>query len=212
MADSRVRKAAGTYGARDTIRGKSASSVIRGFLLLRDFHPELPGHAASQADIDAVRNGESRIVSCFLRGPSKPYPRRLTYGYLRISSKSMTWKPALRLPWRHTLQIDIRVLAVQAREPGWRELDHVPGGQKLRDGVMVPKWTVVSARQSAGSVEFLVPTPDVALVTGFLTGGSTEAVNWVLAPTACSRSKDYDRDSPQTLAVNGFDGMVRLPS
>jgi hypothetical protein len=158
MPGSPVRYGAGTYGLREVLRGRELRTIIRDFLLGRPLLAELPGQGASQADVDAVRAGEPRIVAAYLRGDFGSYPRRATSGRLRVSTGSMTWTPYFR------------VLCVQTRPPGIRELG-IPGGNRLRDGVMVPKWTVVTARKpETGTVDFVLPTPDAQLVTAWLTG------------------------------------------
>lgn len=170
MPGSPVRYGVGTYGPREVLRRRKFSRVMRDFLLGRPLIAELPGRDASQADVDAVRAGESRIVACYLRGNFESYPRRVTAGKLRVSTDSITWTPFIRFPWRHAVGIDFRVLCVQTRPPGIKEFD-IPSGEKLRDGVMVPKWTVVTAKKPGiGAVDFVLPTPDVQLVTAWLTG------------------------------------------
>jgi hypothetical protein len=165
-----VRYGVGTYGPREVLRRRKYSRVMRDFLLGRPLIAELPGRGASQADVDAVRAGESRIVACYLRGNFGSYPRRVTAGNLQVSTDSITWTPFIPFPWRHAVGIDFRVLCVQTRPPGIKEFD-VPSGEKLRDGVMVPKWTVVTAKKPGiGAVDFVLPTPDVQLVTAWLTG------------------------------------------
>jgi hypothetical protein len=47
-----------------------------------------PGPSRSEAGIEAVRAGQSRIVSCFLRGISAPYPVKLTHGVLTLSARA----------------------------------------------------------------------------------------------------------------------------
>jgi hypothetical protein len=170
MPGSPVRCGAGTYGPREVLRSRKFWTIIRDFLLGRPLIAELPGQRASQADVDAVRAGESRIVAAYLRGDFGAYPRRATSGKLRVSADSMTWTPYFRFPWRRGVDIGFRVLCVQTRPPGIKELG-IPGGERLRDGVMVPKWTIVTARKpEAGTVDFVLPTPDVQLVTAWLTG------------------------------------------
>lgn len=170
MPGSPVRYGVGTYGPREVLRRRKFSRVMRDFLLGRPLIAELPGQGASQVDVDAVRAGESRIVACYLRGNFGSYPRRVTAGKLQVSSDSITWTPFIPFPWRHAVGIDFRVLCVQTRPPGIKEFD-VLGGEKLRDGVMVPKWTVVTAKKPGiGAVDFVLPTPDVQLVTAWLTG------------------------------------------
>jgi hypothetical protein len=170
MASGSPRKAAGTYGALDVLRSRGNSALIRDLLLLRHVVPELPGKDASEADVEALRNGSSFIVSCYLRGTFGPYPKRLTYGSLLVSPDRASWKPYIGLPRRRALVIESCFVVVQTRPPGTREVLKVRNIERLRDGVMTPQWTVVSARGAVGSLDFVVPTPDVPLVSAWLYG------------------------------------------
>jgi hypothetical protein len=79
-AGQRTRKSAGTYGLIGGLR-----------------HPSLmfkqPEPAQSQGDLQAVRGGGARKVSCFLRGSFAPYPRRLRQGTLYLSALNVHWEP-----------------------------------------------------------------------------------------------------------------------
>jgi hypothetical protein len=160
-------RAAGTYGLRDVTRNRPAISVLRDVLSRRALVPELPGRAESEADVAAFRRGASRIVSCHLRGSLKPYPQRLTYGYLLISASEASWKPYLRLPWRHPIEIDFVSPWVQTRPPGLKELN-IDHGTKICEGVMESRWIVVTARNSSETIDFVVPFSDVPLVTAWV--------------------------------------------
>lgn len=83
-------KAVGTYGAREVFHDRGLTVIVRNLLLRQPVITELPGWAASQADIAAFRQGEELVVSCHLGGTVKPYPRRLTYGILLIPLRSRT--------------------------------------------------------------------------------------------------------------------------
>jgi hypothetical protein len=163
----RVPRAVGTYGIRDVLRGRRVGPTLRDFLLRRPLVPELPGRAASQADVEALGRGESRVVACHLRATFGPYPRRLTHGSLLVSARSATWTPYLRFPWRSALNMDLEVPWVRTRRPGLRDLN-VDRRQKVCDGVMVSRWMFVTARYPAGSIDFVVPFPDVPLITAWL--------------------------------------------
>lgn len=78
----------------------------------------------------------------------------------------------MRLPWRHTLHIGSGFSSIQARPPGLCELIFVSDAEKLRGGVIVPQWTVVTARSPVGTLDLVVPTADVPLVSAWLNGGS----------------------------------------
>src|ERR1700678_507482 len=70
----RVRKAVGTYGMSDMLRNPARQ--------IRISSEGPPGREAGSVDIAAVRAGEARRVSCFLRGTLDPFPRRLKQGDL----------------------------------------------------------------------------------------------------------------------------------
>jgi hypothetical protein len=63
--------------------------------------------------------------------------------------------------------MDLEVPWVRTRPPSLGELN-VDRSQKAGDGVMVSRWMVVTARYPAGTLDFVVPFPDVALVTAWL--------------------------------------------
>jgi hypothetical protein len=57
--------------------------------------------------------------------------------------------------------------------PSWyRGLASVKNSEKPRDGVMVSQWTVVTAQNPTGALDFVVPTPDVPLVSAWLRGSA----------------------------------------
>lgn len=150
----RPRKAAGTYGFLDVL-----------------LHPALmfspQGPSRSNADIEAVRNGGSRIVSCFLRGSIQPFPPRLTQGTLTISASSATWKPYFRFP-RRPLRLEPRAESVTTRPADSREPGVKKGGQA--GVVTVPAFMVVTGHLQGGSADFVVPGADAPLVGAWLGG------------------------------------------
>jgi hypothetical protein len=146
----RPRNAAGTYGFIDGLR-----------------HPSLlfkpPSPAQSQGDLEAVRSGGARKVSCFLRGSFAPYPHRLRQGTLYLSALSAHWEPFWsfnRIPRAITRQ----VLSVTTRAADYRE----PNVKKGNGGFLnVPYFTVVTCETPSGAFDLVVPAVDVPLVTGY---------------------------------------------
>jgi hypothetical protein len=153
----------------NAVLARGIAAIAHDMLRGRPLVPELPGREASEADIEAVRRGESRLVDCILRGSCRPYPRWLTVGSLVMSAESATWTPVFRFPWRATLVIDFPALVVQARPPDHREWSRSDAGVMMPgEGGLVPKWMVVTARSTQGSLDFMIPSPDTPLVTAWL--------------------------------------------
>jgi hypothetical protein len=151
MAFSRgVRRAGGTYGAIGAIR--------RGF--------RLPSSAVADDDLSAVRRGELRAVSCFLRGSYDPYPRRSRQGIAVVGYSSVAWRPSwgLRRPVRE-LSEPIRKVRVRMADASDTNLKK--GGTAF--GVLqVPAFQVVVCTTDRGTLEFGVPTADVTLMESCL--------------------------------------------
>jgi hypothetical protein len=149
----RPRNSAGTYG-------------IIGVLLhpSRFFKPPPP--AASQADLAAVRRGEARRVSCFLRGSSAPFPSRLRQGWLYLSSHDAQWKPfwSIRRPAQ---QITGPIESVVTRPADHREPRVKKGGKAEYGLVTIPAFVVVTCQTPSGSIDLVVPSADVPLVVGY---------------------------------------------
>lgn len=156
----RTRKAVGTYGFGDLAR--AASAAVNG----------PPGPEAGQVDVDAVRSGEAREVSCFLRGSAEPYPRRLRQGSLFISLQETYWVPFLSFR-RQPLLIDIKAEWVRTRVADRREPNVKKGGSGPY-GVRVPTFVVVTCATQPGkgpaTVDFVVPNADALLVSSYLNG------------------------------------------
>ena len=146
------RKAAGTYGFADLLRRPS-----------RIFRPATPSEA--QQDIGAVRRGEARMVSCFLRGDHDPLPRRLTQGTLQLSATRTSWTRFWSLR-RTPIAIPSDVLAISTRSADYREPNVKKGGKAF--GVLpVPAFVVVTCNTTSGSMDLVVPAADVPLVTSY---------------------------------------------
>jgi len=150
-------KSAGTYGFLDVLRHPS-----------RILRPATP--AEGESDIEALRRGESRRVSCFLRGTFGPYPRRLKQGSLELSGLGATWRPFWSFR-RTLLSIDIEVASVDTRPADHRE-PRVNKGGKAFGVVGIPTFVVVTCSTPSGSLDLVVPSADLPLVAGFFRGRS----------------------------------------
>lgn len=128
-----------------------------------------PSRAQSQSDLEAVRTGDARKVSCFLRGSFAPYPHRLRQGTLYLSALSAHWEPFWSVR-RMPRAITGPVLSVTTRAADYRE----PNVKKGNGGFLnVPSFTVVTCETPSGAFDLVVPSVDVALVTGYLKPTST---------------------------------------
>jgi hypothetical protein len=163
-AGRRTEKAAGTYGL---------IGVLRNPLLL--FKPPEPKQ--SQGDLQAVRRGEARKVSCFLRGSLAPYPRRLRQGTLYLSGLNVHWEPfwsVRRIPQ----QITGPFLSITTRPADDREPNVKKGGGSILN---VPSFTVVTCHTPHGAVDLVVPEADARLVASCFeptsTGDRTRGTN-----------------------------------
>jgi hypothetical protein len=164
----RTRNAAGTYGMSDLLLSpaRAVSLMWKG----------PPGPEAGADDIAAVRAGEARKVSCFLRGSHDPYPRRLRQGTLYISAGDAHWAPfwSLRRP---QLQINIKSGHVRTRVADDREPNVKRGGIGPH-GVQIPAFMVVTCTTDATGVpetaDFVVPAADARLVASYFSGLLTQ--------------------------------------
>jgi len=116
-------------------------------------------------DIAAIEAGGSRRVSCFLRGTFDGLPRKLKQGTLVLSEGDVSWKPYWDL--RKT-SVDIRAeyRFVSTRDADERE-PRVKRGGKAHGVVAVPSFSVVSCSSDDGTVDFVVPAVDEALVVRY---------------------------------------------
>jgi len=143
-------RAAGTYGFLGVLR--HPSRILR-------------APAADAADIDAVRRGEARRVSCFLRGTVDPYPRRLKQGSLVLDGDHAAWTPFWSLR-RKPLEVKMEVQSVETRPADQRE-PNVKKGGKAYGVVQIPTFLVVTCQAASASVDFVVPAADERLVRSF---------------------------------------------
>jgi hypothetical protein len=163
----RTRNAVGTYGFTNLLL-----NPVRGLSIM---WKGPPAAEAGRADIAAVQAGEARKVSCFLRGSSDPFPRRLKQGVLYISAPEAHWVPfwSLRRP---RLPITIGARSVRTRPADYREPNVKQGGIALH-GVEVPVFMVVTRTTDTSdadeTVDFVVPAADAPLVASYLGGALT---------------------------------------
>ena len=123
------------------------------------------GSSEGIGDLDAVRSGEGRSVSCFLRGQVDPYPRRLKQGTLILQGTQAAWTPYWSLR-RTPMRLDLDVLSVQSRPADHREPNVKKGGTAFAV-VQVPTFVVVSCTTPSGDVDCVVPAADEPLVKAF---------------------------------------------
>lgn len=152
MAKERSLKAAGTYGLLDVLRhpGRILGSG---------------SEFAGGSDIEAIGQGGGRIVSCFLRGPCDPYPRRLKQGRLTLSGSEATWTPSWSLR-RRPLALDATISAIETRPADQREPNVKKGGRAF-GAVVIPHWVVVTCSTPSGEMDIVVPSADDRLIAEF---------------------------------------------
>jgi hypothetical protein len=146
-----AKKAVGTYGILDVLRHPS-----------RIFRP--PPASSGESDLRAVRSGEQRAVSCFLRA-FDPYPRTLKQGRLVLSGQKASWTPYWSVR-RTALVISTPVGSVSVRPADQREPNVKRGGTAF-GVVAIPAFVVITCQTVSGSLEFVVPQSDETLVAGF---------------------------------------------
>lgn len=120
-----------------------------------------PAEADAAADQQAFRDGEGRTVSCFLRGPGAPYPRRLRQGSLKLTRDGISWRPFWSLR-RRSIMINERIRSVDVRQAGRSEWNLKKGGNAY--GIPVPELQVIVCQTDRGVLELSVPDTDVGLV------------------------------------------------
>ena len=113
-----------------------------------DTATDISGTAQSkeQSDLVALRRGQSRSVSCFLRGEASGLPRSFRQGWLTISSTGMTWQRQ----WRHrgmVVRVPMLDRVVSVRRPGGR------GERNIKRNL----FKIVETSGPDGSVDFAVP-------------------------------------------------------
>ena len=125
-----------------------------------------PSDRAASADREALRRGEGRTVSCFLRGSAAPYPRHLRPGTLVLTHGEMGWRPQWSFR-RRLIPLRECVQSVEVRRPGRAEWNLKKGGTAF--GVIpVPEFKVIVCQTDRGALKLCVPATDVALVRAAL--------------------------------------------
>jgi hypothetical protein len=146
----RQQRSAGSRTVFDVIRG--------GF--------RMPKTHATENEIPDVRDGSSRVVSCSLRGPRDPFPKRTKQGSLQISNRKVIWFPTWGLH-RRRIEIDEQFRSISVRDPGKAEWNVKKGGNAF--GVIpIPKFQVIECESDKGTFEFTVPQLDLDLVESAL--------------------------------------------
>jgi hypothetical protein len=153
------KKAAGTYGTLGVLRHPS--------LILRP-----PPASSGESDLRAVRSGEHRLVSCFLRASFEPFPRTLKQGRLALADEKASWTPYWSVR-RAPLVVPTPVDSVSVRPADHREPNVKKGGTAF-GVVSIPAFVVVTCQTRSGSLEFVVPHSDESLVAGFFSSATKD--------------------------------------
>jgi hypothetical protein len=154
---TRTPKAVGTYGFLDAVCHPTVivPRMVRS-----------PKPSDGQADVEAVRRGEKRIVSCFIRGNFDPFPRQLKQGELVVGGAEPVWTPFWSIKHQPVVLdfevVDVITRPVDEREPSTR----IKQGIKLFGKVVPvgPIFTVVACITPLGYVDFVIPSADGPLV------------------------------------------------
>src|SRR6266550_2513542 len=99
MREKRPPHAAGTRNFREVFRSLGRA----------------PSKAAQNDDVEALREGAGRIVSCALRGSRSPYPRRFSHGLLQLTRGQAVWRPYWWSIKRQPINLVERVSRVEPR-------------------------------------------------------------------------------------------------
>jgi hypothetical protein len=144
--------ASGTYGFTGVIR--HPSRILR------------PGRTnISNDDVNALEHGESRRVSCFLRGTQDGFPKRLRQGSLTLQPGQADWSPFWSIR-REALLLDFIPSRIETRPADHREPNVKKGGKSL-GVVVVPSFVVVTCMLESGNIDLVVPGVDEELVERF---------------------------------------------
>jgi hypothetical protein len=117
--------------------------------------PLATGVSKLQSDREAIASGETREVSCWLRGTAPGLPEKLTQGYLFVGPQGMTWRrwwggkrnPLISIPQLDRVEQVIKPAGTST-------------GRQLKRGM----FTNVVATGPSGRVEFVVPGVGPALI------------------------------------------------
>ena len=154
----RLQRAAGTRNFGDLLRSRGRA----------------PKEDVKLEDVEAVKSGPGRTVSCALRGSTEPFPKRFKHGMIDLVPGRAVWRPYWWSLKRGTVSIDSHVLAAKSRARNPRtDWNIKSGGMHKSDGLLPSTgFTVIVFTTESGWFELAVPTPDVRLVTTFFTTSS----------------------------------------
>lgn len=115
-------------------------------------------------DRAALERGESRSVTCFLRGSSEPFPLTMQQGVLEVAAGKLLWRPywSIRRP---AIAIPTPVGNVNVRKPSWSHGEaNIKRGKKIIGPLRVPDFQVADASTDKGDISLAIPAVDVPLV------------------------------------------------
>jgi hypothetical protein len=149
VISKRIPKAAGSYGMLDFRRNPAYQHGL-------NWQEHAPTSVDGILDIEAVRAGESRQVSCFIRGDHDPFPPKSKQGVLVVSATSAYWTPFWSRK-RKPLAVPVVTGGISTRtqakgDTGPLIVGHAESG-----------FTVISCG-STQTLELAVPTADTPLV------------------------------------------------
>jgi hypothetical protein len=153
------RKSAGTYSFSDLLRLTMRNPQLLLAALFRDGTMD----EENAADITAVQNGETRRVSCWLRGSSAPHPRQLRQGVLDISRDAAQWTPFWSVR-RRPVPVPTGPALIRTRRPDRREWN------VGRPEISVVITCVLYKDGSRQETDLVVSAADAPLFTGYLKG------------------------------------------
>jgi hypothetical protein len=110
------------------------------------------------SDIDAVRAGESRMMSCHLRSDIAHLPRKFTIGKLYVTNDELVWKRDYKHGDLQKIPMLNRVLEVRtvSRLSEWN----------IKRGL----FKIIAAAGPDGVVEMAVPNGDIQLLRSWIEG------------------------------------------
>jgi len=144
-----------------------------------------PSPSESGNDLDAIRAGSARTVSCFLRGNHDPYPGRLAQGRLVLAPDGPSWTPFWSVR-RKPVPIGLPVTWLATRAADQRE-PNVKKGGSVFGVVTVPTFMVITMTTPTATLELVVPQADVPLVTGYFGRSPTQPLTRPGAPATVGR-------------------------
>jgi hypothetical protein len=113
------------------------------------------------SDIDAVRAGESRVMSCHLRSEVAQLPRKFTFGKLYITKDELVWRRKYERGQLLNIPTLNRVLEV-------RTVSHL-SEWNIKRGL----FKIIAAAGPDGRVEMAVPNGDVRFLRSWIEGEAT---------------------------------------